>query len=71
MPGSIMASFGSDNTATAAGGEAAPLRAALLPPEEDAAVVRHTIDTVAGRVPVIVGSGSNCTATQARKSLTY
>lgn len=39
--------------------------------EEDAAVVRHTIDTVAGRVPVIVGSGSNCTATQIEMSRRY
>lgn len=39
--------------------------------EEDAAVVRHTIRTVAGRVPVIVGSGSNSTATQKEMSLRY
>ena len=39
--------------------------------EEDDAVVEHTIRTVAGRVPVIVGSGSNCTATQVQKSVDY
>ena len=39
--------------------------------EEDAEVVRHTIATVAGRVPVIVGSGSNCTATQIEMSRKY
>ena len=36
--------------------------------EEDAAVVEHTIRVVDGRVPVMVGSGSNCTATQIEKS---
>ena len=39
--------------------------------EEDAAVVAHTIKVVNGRVPVIVGSGSNCTATQVEKSIEY
>ena len=39
--------------------------------EEDAAVVEHTIKVVNGRVPVIVGSGSNCTATQLEKSVEY
>lgn len=39
--------------------------------EEDAAVVERTIRTVAGRVPVIVGSGSNCTATQKEMSVKY
>ena len=39
--------------------------------EEDAAVVAHTIKVVGGRVPVIVGSGSNCTATQIEKSIQY
>ena len=39
--------------------------------EEDAAVVAHTIKVVNGRVPVIVGSGSNCTATQVEKSIQY
>ena len=39
--------------------------------EEDAAVVEHTIRVVNGRVPVIVGSGSNCTATQKEMSVRY
>ena len=39
--------------------------------EEDAAVVAHTIKVVNGRVPVMVGSGSNCTATQIEKSIEY
>ena len=39
--------------------------------EEDAQVVKHTIEVVNGRVPVIVGSGSNCTATQVEMSLRY
>ncbi len=39
--------------------------------EEDASVVAHTIKVVNGRVPVIVGSGSNCTATQMEKSVEY
>jgi 4-hydroxy-tetrahydrodipicolinate synthase len=39
--------------------------------EEDASVVAHTIKVVNGRVPVIVGSGSNCTATQLEKSIQY
>lgn len=39
--------------------------------EEDASVVAHTIRVVNGRVPVIVGSGSNCTATQREKSVQY
>ena len=39
--------------------------------EEDAAVVEHTIRVVDGRVPVMVGSGSNCTATQIEKSIQY
>ena len=39
--------------------------------EEDAEVVAHTIKVVAGRVPVIVGSGSNSTATQKEMSLRY
>ena len=39
--------------------------------EEDAAVVAHTIKVVNGRVPVMVGSGSNCTATQIEKSIQY
>ena len=39
--------------------------------EEDAAVVAHTIKVADGRVPIMVGSGSNCTATQLEKSLEY
>lgn len=39
--------------------------------EEDAAVVAHTVKVVNGRVPVVVGSGSNCTATQIEKSIQY
>ncbi len=39
--------------------------------EEDTTVVEHTIRVVDGRVPVIVGSGSNCTATQQKMSLLY
>ena len=39
--------------------------------EEDAAVVAHTIKVVNGRVPVIVGSGSNCTETQREMSIRY
>lgn len=39
--------------------------------EEDAAVVEHTIRVVDGRVPVIVGSGSNSTATQKEMSIRY
>ena len=39
--------------------------------EEDAAVVERTIEVVNGRVPVMVGSGSNCTATQIEKSIQY
>ena len=39
--------------------------------EEDAAVVEHAIQIINGRVPVIVGSGSNSTATQKEMSLLY
>lgn len=39
--------------------------------EEDAAVCAYTIKRVAGKVPVIAGSGSNCTATMLEKSLMY
>lgn len=39
--------------------------------EEDSAVVEHVIRQVNGRVPVIVGSGSNCTATQVEMSVRY
>lgn len=39
--------------------------------EEDDAVCEFTLKTIAGRIPVIVGSGSNCTATSVEKSLKY
>jgi 4-hydroxy-tetrahydrodipicolinate synthase len=39
--------------------------------DEDREVVRRTIERVDGRVPVIVGSGSNSTATQLEMSLRY
>lgn len=39
--------------------------------EEDDAVVEHTLKTVGGRVPVVVGSGSNCTATQVESAKRY
>ena len=44
---------------------------ATMTHEEDASVVEHTLRVVDGRVPVIVGSGSNCTATQIEKSIQY
>lgn len=44
---------------------------AAMTHEEDAAVVEHTLKVVNGRVPVVVGSGSNCTATQLEKSKLY
>lgn len=39
--------------------------------EEDNEVVRRVVDQVAGRIPVIAGSGSNCTQTMLEKSLEY
>lgn len=39
--------------------------------EEDDAVCSFVVERVAGRVPVIAGSGSNCTETMLRKSLSY
>ena len=39
--------------------------------EEDEAVCKFTVDKVAGRVPVIAGSGSNCTQTMIEKSVAY
>ncbi len=39
--------------------------------EEDAAVVKCVLSCVQGRVPVIVGSGSNCTQTMIEKSVKY
>ena len=44
---------------------------ATMTHEEDATVVAHTLKVVNGRVPVIVGSGSNSTATQLEKSVEY
>lgn len=44
---------------------------AAMTHEEDAAVVEHTLKVVNGRVPVVVGSGSNCTATQLEQSRRY
>lgn len=39
--------------------------------EEDNAVCEYTVRRVAGRVPVIAGSGSNCTETMLEKSLSF
>ena len=39
--------------------------------EEDDEVIRFVVEHVAGRVPVIAGSGSNCTQTMLEKSLAY
>ncbi len=39
--------------------------------EEDAEVCEFTVKRVAGRIPVIAGSGSNCTQTMLEKSQTY
>lgn len=39
--------------------------------EEDDAVVAFTLKTIDKRIPVIVGSGSNCTKTMVEKSLEY
>lgn len=39
--------------------------------EEDEAVVEYTLKKIAGRIPVIAGSGSNCTETQIAKSVRY
>lgn len=44
---------------------------ATMTHEEDASIVEHTIKVVNGRVPVIVGCGSNCTATQKEKGVEY
>lgn len=44
---------------------------ATMTHEEDAAVVEHTIRVVDGRVPVIIGSGCNCTATMLENSKLY
>lgn len=39
--------------------------------EEDNEVVQAVVKQVAGRIPVIAGSGSNCTRTMVEKSLAY
>ena len=39
--------------------------------EEDDTVVEYTLKKIAGRIPVIVGSGSNCTETAIEKSVKY
>lgn len=39
--------------------------------EEDNDVVRAVVKQVSGRIPVIAGSGSNCTQTMVEKSLAY
>ncbi len=44
---------------------------ATMTHEEDDAVCRFTVDRVAGRVPVIAGSGSNSTQTMVEKSLSF
>lgn len=44
---------------------------ATMTDEEDDSVVSCVVERVAGRVPVIAGSGSNCTETMLRKSLSY
>ena len=44
---------------------------ATMTHEEDDEVCRFTVDRVAGRVPVIAGSGSNCTQTMLEKSLSF
>lgn len=44
---------------------------ATMTDEEDDAVCEYVIKRVNGRIPVIVGSGSNCTASMLDKSLRY
>lgn len=39
--------------------------------EEDNAVCEYTVKKAAGRIPVIAGSGSNCTQTMIEKSVSY
>ena len=39
--------------------------------DEDDAVCKFAVERIAGRVPVIAGSGSNCTQTMVEKSLRY
>lgn len=44
---------------------------ATMTDEEDNSVVKFVVDYIAGRIPVIAGSGSNSTAAQTAKSLKY
>lgn len=44
---------------------------ATMTHEEDDAVVKCTLETIQGRIPVIVGSGSNCTQIAIDKSIEY
>ena len=39
--------------------------------EEDNAVCKYAVKHAAGRIPIIAGSGSNCTQTMVEKSLAY
>lgn len=39
--------------------------------EEDEAVCKYTVEKANGRIPVIAGSGSNCTQTMIEKSVAY
>lgn len=39
--------------------------------DEDDAIAQCVLDTIAGRIPVIIGSGSNCTATAVDSSKRY
>lgn len=39
--------------------------------EEDEAVCKYSVEKAAGRIPIIAGSGSNCTQTMIEKSVAY
>ena len=39
-----------------------------MPDEEHVSVIKYCVDKVAGRVPVIAGTGSNCTETAVKRS---
>lgn len=39
--------------------------------EEDEAVCKYAVEKAAGRIPIIAGSGSNCTQTMIEKSVAY
>ena len=39
--------------------------------EEDEAVCKYAVEKAAGRIPIIAGSGSNCTETMIEKSIAY